>query len=104
MPERRERGAVSGEMKRRKPLSRVMLKPVAMWRLLDERDISQNDLARLCSLSSGYMSQLMSGKCSPSAHVRRRIQRVLGVSAFDDLFIIERLEDPPGAGEDSNVP
>ena len=78
-------------MKRRRPSSRVTLNPVAVWRLLDERDISQNELARLCGLSSGYMSQVIGGKRSPSAPVRARIQEVLGV-VFDDLFIVERVD------------
>ncbi len=73
-----------------------MLNPVAVWRLLDERAISQNELARLCGLSSGYMSQLMSGKRSPSAHVRRNIQEALGVTDFDEPFIIERVEERHG--------
>ncbi len=77
-----------------------MLKPVAIWRLLDERDISQNELARLCGLSSGYMSQLVGGTRSPSAQVRRNIQEALGVTDFDELFIIERLDDQPGNGEE----
>lgn len=70
-----------------------VLKPVAVWLLLDERDISQNELAHLCGLSPGYMSQLMSGKRSPSAHVRRRIQQALGVTGFDELLIIDCLDD-----------
>ena len=80
-------------MKRRRPSSHVKLRAVAVWRLLDERDISQNELARLCGLSSGYMSQLVSGKRSPSAPVRRRIQEALGVTDFDELFIMERVDD-----------
>ena len=81
-----------------------MLRAAAFWSLLDERDISQNELARLCGLSSGYMSQLMSGKRSPSAHVRRDIQNALGVTDFDELFIIERLDDPPGSSGESKGP
>ena len=42
-------------MKRRRPSSRVILNPVAVWRLLDERDISQNELARLCG--GGFLYQ-----------------------------------------------
>ena len=81
-------------MKRRQPSSRVMLNPVSVWQLLDQRNIHQNELARLCGLSSGYFSQLMGGTtCSPSAHVRRRIQRMLGVTDSDDLFIMERVDD-----------
>ena len=72
-----------------------MLKPVAVWRLLEELDISQNELARLCGLSSGYMSQLIGGTRSPSAQVRRDIQEALGVTEFDELFMIERIDDQP---------
>ena len=54
--------------------------------LLEEQDISQNKLARLLGISSGYISQLMSGSAHPSPQVRRRLLRVLGVSDFDDLF------------------
>ena len=80
-------------MKRRRPSSRVILNPVAVWRRLAERDISQNELARLVGISSGYLSQLMGGSRSPSANVRRRIQEVLSVTDFDDLFVIEPLGD-----------
>ena len=81
-----------------------MLKPVAVWRLLEELDISQNELARLCGLSSGYMSQLIGGTRSPSAQVRRDIQEALGVNDFDELFIIERLDDQPSYSEEQKGP
>ena len=80
-------------MKRSRHSSRVILNAVAVWRLLDQRGISQNELARLVGISSGYMSDLMSGKRSPSPHMRRRIQEALGVTDFDDLFIIQRIDD-----------
>ena len=80
-------------MKRRRPSSRVLLNAVSVWRLLDQREMSQNEFARLCGLSSGYMSQLLGGKRSPSAPVRSRIQDVLGVTDFDELFIVRRLTD-----------
>ena len=67
---------------------RVTLKPDPVWAFLEERDISQNELARLLGISSGYLSRLMSGKAQPSPEMRRRFQRVLGVSDFDDLFTI----------------
>ena len=75
-------------MKRRRPPSRVMLNPAAAWRLLDELDMSQNELARRCGITPGHLSLLINGKRSPSAPLRRRLQRVLGVSNFDDLFVI----------------
>ena len=79
-------------MKRRRPPSRVMLNPVAVWRLLDELDMSQNELARRCGITQGHLSLLMNGKRGPSPKLRRRLQRVLGVSSFGDLFVIVPLE------------
>ena len=81
-------------MKRKRPARpRVILNRDAVWALLDELGISQNELARRCALSSGYLSQLMSGAKSPSPRVRRKLQQVLGVSDFDRLFIIERANE-----------
>ncbi len=68
---------------------RVRLNPVPVWAFLEERDISQNELARLTGISSGHLSRLISGRANPSPQMRRRLQRVLGVSDFDALFITE---------------
>ena len=68
---------------------RVRLNPDPVWAFLEERDISQNELARLLGISSGYMSQLMSGGAHPSPEVRQRLLRVFGASDFDDVFIID---------------
>ena len=65
----------------------------AVWALLDQLGISQNELARRCGLSPGYLSLLMAGKRSPSPYTRRRRQQALGVSEFEDLFIWETGED-----------
>ena len=86
-------------MKRRRPQSRVLLNPVAVWRSLDELNMSQNELARRCGITSGYLSLLMNGKRSPSTPLRRGLQRVLGVSNFDDLFVIVPLEVSDGTPE-----
>lgn len=67
---------------------RVTLKPAPVWAFLEERDISQNELARLAGISSGYLSQLMSGRAHPSPRVRQRLLGVLGLTDFDDLFTI----------------
>ena len=40
----------------------------------------------------------MNGKRGPSPKLRRRLQQVLGVSNFDDLFIIKSVDDQPTAG------
>ena len=59
-----------------------------MWHFLEERGISQNELARRTGISSGYLSQLMSGSAHPSPEVRQRLLRVFGTADFDDLFTI----------------
>ncbi len=50
---------------------------------------THRQVARLSGISSGYLSQLMSGARCPAPPVRRRLLRVLGLSDFDDLFIME---------------
>lgn len=79
-------------MKRRQPSSRVKLNPDRVWELLNRLNMTQNELARLAGISSGYLSQLMSGTRCPSAEVRRKLIDVLGVTSFDDLFILERVD------------
>ena len=69
---------------------RIWLNPEPVWDFLNKRGISQNELARLSGISPGYLSQLMSGARCPSPQVRSRLQRVLGVSDFDDLFIMDQ--------------
>ncbi len=76
-------------MKRRQPSSRVKLNPDRVWELLNLLNMSQNELARLVGTSSGYLSQLMSGTRRPSAELRRRLMEALGVTRFEDLFILE---------------
>ena len=59
---RRQPGEGAGEMRRKRPVRpRVILNRDAVWALLDRLGISQNELARRCGLSPGYMSLLMAG-------------------------------------------
>ncbi len=80
-------------MRRRRPSSRVKLNPRCVWELQSRRHLSQNELAALVGTSSGYFSQLMCGTRRPSAVLRRRLVDVLGVADFDDLFILEAVEE-----------
>ena len=82
-------------MRPRRRSVRVMLRQEVVWELLDQLNISQNELARRCGISQGYMSQLMRGERSPSPRLRRRLMEVLGVSDFDTLFVIVE-EDEEG--------
>ena len=86
-------------MRRRRPSPRVLLNTAAVWELLDRLDISQNELARRCGISRGYMSQLMRGERSPSPRLRRRIQEVLGVDDFHVLFIVVEPEEQEGGSQ-----
>ena len=76
-------------MKRRRPSYRVKLNPDRVWKLMHRRHISQNELAKLSGLSSGYLSMLMRGIRCPSPERRRRLMKALGVTRFDDMFILE---------------
>ena len=68
---------------------KVRLKPVPLWEQIRRRNLSQNELANLAGISSGYLSQLISGRKSPSPEVRRRLQSALNITKFDELFALE---------------
>ena len=76
-------------MKRKRPSYRVKLNPDRVWKLMHRRHISQNELAKLSGMSSGYLSMLMRGIRCPSPERRRRLMKALGVTRFDDMFILE---------------
>ena len=78
--------------RRRTHAPRVWLNPAAVWELLDQLGISQNELARRCGFSPGHLSMLMNGKRSPSPRARRALMEVLGVDDFDLVFITETPE------------
>ena len=79
-------------MKRRRPASRVKLNPHAVWERLNRLNMTQNELARLAGITSGYLSQLMTGTRCPSAGLRKRLMEVQGVTRFEDLFILEKAD------------
>ena len=68
---------------------RVRIKITAVYAQLDRLHMSQSDLARKAALTTGYVSQVISGKRTPSPAVRRRIQDALRVNDFDELFELE---------------
>jgi len=49
-------------------------------------NIPQNELARRCRISSGHMSQLLSGKRRAGPEIRRRMMRVFSNLPFEALF------------------
>ena len=80
-------------MRRRRAV--VTLKPEPLWERLAVLGRSQNWLAREVGISRGYLSMLVNGKRSPSGHVRRRLQRILDVEDFHELFTIRSGRDDP---------
>lgn len=77
---------------RRRPVI-ARLKPRAVWERLNRLNMTQNELARLAGISSGYLSQLMTGKRHPGPETRRRLLEALAAS-FDDLFVLETAREP----------
>ena len=61
--------------------------------LLARRNMSQNSLAKMLGLSTGYMVQLMNGDRYPSPKLRQRILEILNPLSFDDLFIVEHVNE-----------
>ncbi len=80
-------------MRRRRPRSRIKLKPAPVQDFMDRSNLAQKAMACLIEISEAYFSQLMNGDRSPSAKVRGRLQQVMGVEDFDALFIVEEDTD-----------
>ena len=87
---------------RREP--RARLNRDVVWRQLSLRNMAQNELARAVGITAGYLSQLMSGRRSPSARLQARLAEELGIDDPEELFSFcalpgEEAEPttPPGA-------
>ena len=71
----------------------VLLKTRAIWDRLELLGRSQNWLARETGISRGYLSTLVNEGRAPSGRIRRRMQTVLGVEDFDELFELRHEDD-----------
>ena len=80
-------------MQRRRPRRRYKLKPVPVQDFMDRTNKTQKQMAELIGISEAYFSQIMNGDRSPSAKVRAGLQRIMGVSDFDELFYVEDDDD-----------
>ena len=67
----------------------VRLKTEALWARLALLGRSQNWLAQEVGISKSYLSTLINQGRAPSGRIRRRMQQVLGLSNFDELFALE---------------
>lgn len=68
--------------------SKAKLRSDVVRAVLAESKMSQNALAKLIPVTSGYMSQLMNGTRHASPRIQTRIRYVFGGCRFDDLFEI----------------
>ena len=80
-------------MARKRETERVMLRSEVAKALLRQLNMSRNEMAELCGLTTGYMSQLFNWERSPSPSARRRIQHILGVDDFDALFVVVKVDE-----------
>ena len=71
----------------------VLLKTRAVWDRLELLGRSQNWLARETGISRGYLSTLVNEGRAPSGRFRRRMQTVLGIEDFDELFELRHEDD-----------
>ena len=60
---------------------------------ITKRNISQNHAAQKIGVSKTHLSQLVTGKKSPSPATRQRILDYFQGSTFDDFFVIEVSDD-----------
>ncbi len=68
---------------------KVELKKDNIRKILSQRNISQNWFAFRVGTTSGYISQMMTGKRNPSPKMRKKILKVLKGNKFDDLFKLQ---------------
>ncbi len=73
-------------MSGRRPRRRIKLNAHALWDRLSLLNMSQNDLADLAGLTSGYVSLLAGGRRCPSPDARRRLIEALGVTFLPEDF------------------
>ena len=59
------------------PAKRSCVNQQALWSRMDAHGISQNEVARQAGISSAHLSNIMSGKASPSPGVLRKLHGVL---------------------------
>ena len=71
----------------------VRLRPQALWDRLALLHRSQNWLADQLGISRSHLSRLVNGERATSGGLRRRMQRVLEVEDFHELFVIQRPAD-----------
>jgi transcriptional regulator with XRE-family HTH domain len=73
-------------------LIRVKVNIVVVEKEIARRNLSHNMLAIKAGISSSYISQIISGTRYPSPQIREKLQKALQPLTFDDIFIIEEID------------
>ena len=76
-------------MSQRERLRNPLLRSEVVWAYLTRHNLSQNAFARLVGIDPGYLSQMLNGKRRPSPSMRARLMAALGITDFDELFVME---------------
>ena len=69
------------------PAKRACIDQQALWSRMDAHGISQNEVARRAGVSSAHISNIMSGKATPSADVLKRLHGVLFLPAKEERVV-----------------
>ena len=67
------------------PAERPTVDPSVLWERMDAHGWSQNEVARRAGISTGYLSDIMNGKRTPSGGVLRRLHGVLFAPSPSEL-------------------
>ena len=77
--------AVLDATARVEPAERPTVDPSVLWERMDAHGWSQNEVARRVGISTGYLSEIMNGKRTPSGPVLRRLHAVLFAPTAQEL-------------------
>ncbi len=72
---------------------KVKINKATVEKEIARRNLSLNMLAIKAGISSGYISQLISGDRYPSPQLREKLQKALQPLTFDDIFILEEINE-----------
>ncbi len=70
-------------------MRRTRIRAEVVWEYLTRHNLSQSAFARRLGIDPGYFSQMMNGRRFPSPEMRARLMAGLGITAFDELFVME---------------
>ena len=80
-------------MGRKRSPQRVKVNQTFVREWLDRRHMTQNEMAALMGITGDYLSRIVNGTRGTSPKVRRLLQKTLGCSEFEELFIVVNADE-----------